>query len=601
MTESDTSRRTIAAAVDTALGRRWVRRCDAQQEAFALAITQQYGLSDILAHVLAARDVALDAVEGFLEPRLRDLMPDPFVLQDMEKAVARLALAIARKEKVAIFGDYDVDGACSAALLAAFLDRCGIDHVIHIPDRQTEGYGPNSDAIRNLHSNGAQLLVTVDCGTSGHEPLADAKRIGLDVVVLDHHQAPEELPDVVALVNPNRQDDLSGLGHLCAGGVVFLTLVALNRALRQKGFWQNGNEPDLMADLDLVALSTVADVVPLKGLNRAFVRQGLAVMRRRTRPGLVALADVAGLKDSPEAWHLGFLIGPRINAGGRIGDSGLGARLLLATEPDKAARLAAELDQLNRERQQVEQVAVEEALAECEYFIAQNPDTIFLQAHAPQWHAGVVGLVAARLKERFRLPSFALTDAGEGLVTGSGRSVAGYDIGTAVRAAVEAGIATKGGGHAMAAGVTLPLANLEAFRAFLSQYFSEHGQADGSEDDIAIDAFLTATGATPELLKSVHQAGPFGSAQPEPVFAFAKHRLVEVREVGSSGHMRIKLRAGDGTTIGGISFRAAGQPLGIALQKAMGETIHAVGTLSLDRWGGSEKLELRLIDIAKPD
>lgn len=600
MIESDAlkNNRPLAGGALSALGQLWVERCDTQQTALAMAMAQRYGVADILARVLAGRDVALDAVESFLEPRLRDLMPDPFVLRDMELATDRLAQAVERKEKIAIFGDYDVDGACSAALLADFLRQCGVPHIIHIPDRLTEGYGPNGEAIRGLKEQGADVLVTVDCGTSGHEPLAEAARLGLDVVVLDHHQAPVELPQVLALVNPNRQDDLSGLGYLCGAGVVFLTLVALHRTLRLRGHW-NGEPPNLMAGLDLVALATVADVVPLKGLNRALVRQGLAVMRNRHRPGLAALADAAGLKDSPEAWHMGFLIGPRINAGGRIGDSGLGARLLLTEDVENAGRLAGELDFLNRERQQIEQVAVEEALAEAEYFLGNNPDAAHILSYSPQWHAGIVGLVAARLKERFRMPAFAFTLSGADSVTGSGRSVPGFDIGAAVRAGVEAGVATKGGGHAMAAGATVPLASLEAFRAFMTTYVSEHRSTGASGNYLAIDAMLTAGGATPEIMKLLNKAGPFGSGQPEPVFAFANHRLVEAREVGSGGHVRIKLRAGDGATIGGIAFRAANQPLGIALQQAIGSQIHAAGTLSLDRWGGAEKVDLRLADIIR--
>lgn len=585
----------------SALGHRWVERCSSRQASIAMAVAQKYGLAEILARVLAGRDVGLDEVESFLEPRLRDLMPDPFVLRDMEKAVERLAASVEKREKVAIFGDYDVDGACSAALLADFFRQCGVPYIVHIPDRLTEGYGPNIEAIRRLKEQGAEMLVTVDCGTSGHEPIAEAKRLGLDTVVLDHHQAEEKLPQALALVNPNRQDDLSGLGYLCAAGVVFLFLVALHRALRQRRFWGGGDPPDLMAGLDLVALATVADVVPLKGLNRAFVRQGLAVISKRRRPGLAALADAAGLRDRPEAWHLGYLIGPRINAGGRVGDSGLGVRLLLAEEAESAGRLAGKLDLLNRERQQIEQTAVEEAKAETELFLERNPQAIFVQSYSPQWHAGVIGLVAARLKERFRLPSFAFTQTGDDIVTGSGRSVAGFDIGTAVRTAVEAGVAMKGGGHAMAAGVTVALSRLDEFRDFLIRYFSEHGKKDGLENVLAIDASLTAGGATPELMKLINRAGPFGSGQPEPVFAFANHRLVEAREVGSAGHIRIKLRAGDGSIVGGIAFRAAGQPLGIALQQSVGEVIHAAGTLALDRWGGTEKADLRLLDIAKPE
>ncbi len=335
---------------------------------------------------------------------------------------------------------------------------------LHIPDRITEGYGPNVAAVRMLAQEGATLLVTVDCGTAGHEPLAEAGRLGMDVVVLDHHGAPEVLPPVRALVNPNRLDDISGLGHLCAAGVVFLTLVALNRRLRRDGL----AIPDLMAGLDLVALATIADVVPLHGLNRAFVRQGLAVMRGRGRRGLSALLDAAGLGEAPQAWHLGFLLGPRINAGGRIGDSTLGARLLLCEDPIEAAGIAARLDALNRERQAIEAAAVAEAEAEMGMRLERDPDQPVLVAGSPDWHPGIVGLIAARLKERFGRPAFAFALRQDGTATGSGRSIPGADLGRAVRACVEAGLAAKGGGHAMAAGVTLAALDLDRFREALS-------------------------------------------------------------------------------------------------------------------------------------
>nr|WP_201752107.1 single-stranded-DNA-specific exonuclease RecJ [Microvirga arsenatis] len=586
---------------NSALGRTWVERCDAAQSAIALAIAQTHGLPDVLSRVLAGRGVGIHDTEGFLNPRLRDLMPDPHVLTDMEAAASRLADAVMRVEKVAIFGDYDVDGACSAALLAEYLRACGVSYAIHIPDRITEGYGPNVDAIRALKQQGADVLVTVDCGTASIEPLAEAKRLGLDPVVLDHHQAPERLPEALAIVNPNRQDDLSGLGHLCAAGVVFLFLVALNRALRSRNFFQGRPEPDLMGSLDLVALATVADVVPLLGLNRAFVRQGLAIMRSRRRIGLAALLDAAGLAGAPECWHLGYLVGPRINAGGRIGDAALGSKLLLTEDPVQAGRLAAELDRLNRERQAIEVVAVAEAEAQAMLALDRNPDLPVLVTASPGWHPGVVGLVSARTKERFRRPAFAFTLNPDGTATGSGRSVPGVDLGYAVRAAVEAGIAIKGGGHTMAAGVTILAADLERFLAFITEKLSEPVSATRLRDNFPIDATLTAAGAQPALVAALERAGPFGQGQPEPVFVFPQHRVIEAREVGSGGHVRVKLRGGDGSFIGGVAFRAAGQPLGQALSQAIGNPLHVAGTLSIDRWGGGEKVELRIQDAARPE
>lgn len=585
----------------SALGRSWRDRLDAAGLGRAEALGQIEGLPDIVARVLAARGVEAAAAAGYLAPKLRDLLPDPSTLVDMDAAAARLARAAATGEAVAIFGDYDVDGACSAALLAGFLREAGARPRIHIPDRLIEGYGPNSEAIRMLAGEGATLLVTVDCGTTSHEPLAEARRLGLDVVVLDHHQAPEQLPQVEALVNPNRQDDLSGLGHLCAAGVVFVALVATTRELRRQGFWASRQgEPDLLAALDLVALATVADVVPLTGLNRAFVRQGITMLRGRTRPGLAALLDVAGLDGPVQPWHLGFLLGPRINAGGRIGDAGLGARLLLTGDEIEARSIAAELNRLNQERQEIERLAVEEAVAQAELALATTEDLPVLLAASPDWHPGIVGLVAARLKERFRRPAFALAVNGEGGATGSGRSVAGVDLGRAVRQAVEAGLALKGGGHAMAAGVTLAPQQATAFHDFLAKRLAPDVAAARESEALLIDAAMSAGGANPRLLAEIEKAGPYGSGCPEPVFVFPSHRLVDAVEIGSGGHVRIRLRSGDGATIGGIAFRVAQEPLGRALLAARGESVHLAGSLTLNRWGGQETVELRVLDLARP-
>jgi single-stranded-DNA-specific exonuclease len=581
----------------SALGRLWHERCDGDTGMIATAIAQTYGLPDLLARVLAGRGVDVRGAPAFLAPRLRDLMPDPNSLVAMPEAAARLADAVQRGERVAIFGDYDVDGACSAALLADYLEACGVPVQVHIPDRITEGYGPNVEAMRSLVAEGARLIVTVDCGTAGHEPLAEAARLGAEVVVLDHHGAPEELPQAVAIVNPNRQDDLSGLGHLCAAGVVFMTLVALARELRRRGVFGARPEPDLLAGLDLVALATVADVVPLKGLNRAFVRQGLVVMRQRSRPGLAALADVAGLQTTPECWHLGYLIGPRINAGGRIGDAALGARLLRERDPIVAGSIAAILDRLNRERQVIEAAAVEEAEAMAHFVLDHEPDAAVVVTASPDWHPGIVGLVASRLKERFGRPAFAFALRPDGTATGSGRSVPGADLGRAVRNAVESGLAIKGGGHAMAAGATIKADALPRFRAGLEDALRAGQAGAGLPDFLAIDGTLTASGAVVDIVRALEGAGPFGQGHPEPVFAFGHHRLTDVREVGA-GHLRITLKGGDGALLRGVAFRAAGQPLGRALADVVGLPIHAAGTLAIDRWGGGEKVELRVLDAA---
>src|SRR6185295_9670115 len=411
---------------NSATGRVWRDRCGPRESQTALAIHQRHGLPEILARIIASRGIALDEVENFLDPSIRRMMPDPSILTDMDKAAERLADAAEKREKIAIFGDYDVDGATSTALLVRVLRATGIDPLFHIPDRLFEGYGPNIDAVRKLAERGATLLVTVDCGTTSHEALAEAHKLGFDVIVIDHHQAPDDLPFAYALVNPHRADDLSGLGQLAAVGLVFMAAAALNRELRRRGFW-GGSLPelDLLSLLDLVALGTVADVVPLKGLNRAFVKKGLIALRNRDSVGLRALMDVARLDGPPTPFHLGFLLGPRINAGGRIGDATLGARLLVTNDSAEAAKIAAELDRLNRERQTIEAAMLEEAAAQAEAEIAAGrADTVLLTA-SPRWHAGVVGLIAARLRERYQRPAIAIAFTTNREGQGSGRSVPG--------------------------------------------------------------------------------------------------------------------------------------------------------------------------------
>ena len=593
--------RTVFDVSRSVTDRAWVDRIDDSSRAVALAMVQQHGLPDVVARILAGRDVPIDALPGFLDPRLRDLMPDPFVMTAMEPAALKIVGAIERDEIIAIFGDYDVDGATSAALLAGFLDKAGARRLIHIPDRLTEGYGPNVEAVATLVAAGAQLLVTVDCGTTGHEPIREAARLGVPTVVLDHHQAPEQLPEAYAIVNPNRLDDLSGLGHLCAAGVVFMTLVAVNRILRARGFWEKrGGEPDLMAMLDLVALGTVADVVPLVGLNRAFVRQGIAVMRRRDRLGLRALADSARLDGPIAPYHLGFLFGPRINAGGRIGDAALGARLLLTGDENEAAKIATELERLNRERQEIEVRMVEEAEAEALLSVGldENAAGIIVVASS-NWHPGIVGLVASRLKDRFQRPVFALALDQNGFATGSGRSVQGIDLGRAVREAVEQKVLIKGGGHAMAAGLTIIADKIPELRAFFETRLGADASRLRAEQSLVIDAAIMAGGATLSLLTEIDRAGPYGSGHPEPLFAFGAHRVVDAMEVGTN-HVRAKLKAGDGKTLDAIAFRAANQPIGIALMKNRGGVLHLAGSLAINRYRGGETVQLRIMDVATP-
>jgi single-stranded-DNA-specific exonuclease len=586
----------------SACGRAWCDRLDERGAARALAIAQRYAdMPELLARILAGRAVELDEVTSFLDPTVRALMPDPHTLADMGVAALRLTEAIIRRETVAIFGDYDVDGATSAAVLGRYLRHCGLHALIHIPDRLFEGYGPNAEAVRALAGRGASLLVAVDCGTTSHEPLLEARNLGLDVIVIDHHQADERLPAAVAVVNPNRLDDLSRLGHLAAVGLVFMTVVAVNRELRVRGFWtQERPEPDLLGLLDLVALGTIADVVPLTGLNRAFVAKGLLAMRRRDNPGLTALMDVARLGGPPEPWHLGFLLGPRINAGGRIGRAALGVELLMHEDPSECARIAGQLDQLNRERQGIEVATVAQAEAEAMVALGAEEKGAVVVTAAESWHPGVVGLVAARLRERFGRPAFAIALEPGGLGTGSGRSIAGVDLGRAVRQAVSTGLLIKGGGHAMAVGVTLRRDRLNAFRAYLEEALASAVEVARREDALLIDGAVSAAAATNEIVATIARAGPFGAGNPEPIIAFPAHTVVYADAVGQS-HMRVRLRAGDGSILNAIAFRAAGQKLGRALEQARGQCVHAVGTLCLDRWNGLERVQLRLIDVASAD
>jgi single-stranded-DNA-specific exonuclease len=585
----------------SATGRLWRDRLDPRGAAKALAISQRYQLPEMLARVLAGRGVEIDTVEDFLDPTIRKLLPDPYSVTQMEAAAKRIADAAIRGEQVAIFGDYDVDGATSSALLAWHLRHCGLDPLIHIPDRIFEGYGPNVEAVKSLAAKGATLLVTVDCGTTSFEPFVEAKRLGMGIVVIDHHQTGDELPDVDALVNPNRSDDLSGLGHLAAVGLVLVTLVAVNRELRARGFWSDVRpEPDLLNQLHHVALGTVADVAPLVGLNRAFVAKGLIALRRRDHIGHTALMDVARLNGPPEAWHLGFMLGPRINAGGRIGRADLGVRLLLEGDVSEAARIAAELDRLNQERRLIEQAAEAQAEAEALASLGLEDKGAVIVTASEGWHPGVVGLVASRLKEKFSRPAFAIALEPGGIGTGSGRSISGVDLGKAVRQAVHDGLLQKGGGHAMAAGITLRKERLGEFRAYIEAALAADVAKARHVNEILIDGAVSARAVTPEFVATLNRAAPYGSGNPEPIIALPSHQLVYADEVGQA-HLRLRFKSGDGSIVNGIAFRSVGQKLGNALLENRGQPLHVAGSLAVDRWQGSERVQLRVTDVAVPD
>jgi len=579
-------------------GRAWLDRLDADGSRAAQAMNQQSDISEILARVAAGRGVPVEQLESFLNPTLRALMPDPSTLTGMDTLAERLASAVEAGEDVAIFADYDVDGACSAALLARYFKAFGLDPVVYIPDRIFEGYGPNIPAIDRLLDDGATLLVTLDCGTTSTAAIAHARARGVDVLVVDHHLADHALPPATAVVNPNRPDDVSGLGYLCAAGVTFMVLVAVNRVLRARGA---AILPDLMAMIDLAALATICDVVPLRGLNRAFVVRGLEIMRPPRNPGIAALALAARISGPITPYHLAFLIGPRINAGGRIGDAALGARLLSLDDESEAMAIAAQLDELNGERQRIELEAVEEAVRVAEAEIGGGEGPAVLVLASASWHAGIVGLVAGRLRERFERPAFAIALGPDGGGTGSGRSLPGVDLGRTVIAAVEADLIARGGGHAMAAGVTLRQGDLGPFRAYLAEQLTEGVRSARAKSALMIDAALTARAATPELVADIEQAGPFGAGNPTPIFAFPAHRARFPDIVGAGGHIRFSLSAEDGARRKAIAFRAAGTPVGDAIMAAAGDApLHIAGSLTLDHWQGRPEVQLRVVDVSRP-
>jgi single-stranded-DNA-specific exonuclease len=583
-------------------GKRWQERLAPHDAHLATALSQRHNLPEMLGRILAARGATIDTVQHMLSPTIKALLPDPHTLQDMEAGAERLAHAIIKGESTAVFGDYDVDGGSSSALLARMFRAHGLTARIYIPDRVTEGYGPNDAAIEGLIADGARLIITVDCGTTSHQSVARARELGADVIIVDHHQSDEILPPANAVINPNRLDDLSGQGHLCAAGVTFLLLVATVRRLRGQGFYDTSRPaPDLLAWLDIVGLATVCDVVPLHGVNRAFVVQGLKVMHQRRNAGLRALADAAGLNTAPTPYHLGFVLGPRINAGGRIGDAALGARLLSCDDDIEARQIAQTLDRLNRERQEIEAQTVKEALEHAARALEADPNLPILIAGSPGWHKGLVGLVASRLTERFARPSliFAWDEAaGEG--TGSARSVAGADVGKAVRAAAAAGVIKKGGGHAMAAGVTVEMARLDELTAFLSRELRPSVDSAAASLVLEIDGALIPSAATKDFANFVEQAGPYGMGNPAPRFVFPAHRVTAVKAVGEGGHLRCALRAGDGSSISAIAFRALGSPLGDAMQAVGGGPLHAAGRIKRNTWGGHDRVEFEIEDLADP-
>lgn len=573
--------------VETSLtGRRWLG-LGIDLERAAEHMVQQTGLPAPLCQVLARRGVPAHEATGFLTPQLKELLPDPRSMKDMEVAASRFLQAVEKRERIAIFADYDVDGGSSAALLMVWLRAMGLQATLYIPDRIDEGYGPNDAAMSGL-ARDHDLIICVDCGTLSHGPIAAAK--GADVVVLDHHLGGETLPDCVAVVNPNRQDEDGDLGYFCAAGVVFLMLVETRRQAREKGL---GTGPDLLSLLDLVALATVADVAPLIGANRALVRQGLKVMGARQRPGLVALADVSRMDAAPSTYHLGFLLGPRVNAGGRIGKADLGARLLATENPHEAAALAERLDQLNTERRDIENAVRAAAMEQAE---ARGYDAPLVWAAGEGWHPGVVGIVASRLKEAAGRPAVVIgLQDGEG--KGSGRSVSGIDLGAAIQRCAAEGLLIKGGGHKMAAGLTVAEDKLEAAMERLSDLLAKQGAADLGPADLKLDGMLMPGAATVDLIEQIEQAGPFGAGAAAPRYAFPDLAVRFAKRIGET-HLKLSLTDGMGGNLDAICFGAFDTDLGPRLLEHGGARFHFAGRLEINTWGGRQSAQLRLEDAA---
>ena len=569
----------------SATGRRWIGP-SGEDDRLSQAMEQITRLPAAVCRILTRRGVAPEEAEAFLAPALRDLLPDPLTLRDMHRAAERFLRAVDRNERIAVFADYDVDGGASAALLLSWLRQMGRDATLYIPDRIDEGYGPNVPAMQAL-ARDHDLIICVDCGTLSHEPIAAAR--GADVVVLDHHLGGETLPPALAVVNPNRQDETGDLAHLCAAGVVFLMLVEAGRQLRIAG--RKG--PDLLGFLDLVALATVADVAPLTGVNRALVRQGLTVMARRQRPGLVALGDVARMDTAPTPYHLGFLLGPRVNAGGRIGKADLGARLLSTDDPAEAAALAERLDQLNTERREVEAAVRDAALAQAE---TRGLDGPLVWAAGEGWHPGVVGIVASRLKEATNRPAIVIgLDGDEG--KGSGRSVSGVDLGASIQRLAAEGLLLRGGGHKMAAGLTVARDKLEPAMARLAELLQKQGAGTAGPADLRLDGVMMPGAATVELISQIEAAGPFGAGAPAPRFAFPDVQIAFAKRVGDS-HLKISFGDGLGTRIDAIAFGAFDTGLGPMLEQHGGARFHLAGRLEINTWGGRQRPQLRLEDAA---
>lgn len=568
-------------------------------ERLAIAMAQAYGLPVIVTRLLSARGIGMEGVAGFMNPTLRDQMPDPYVLRDMDRAAARIADAIEKGESVAVFGDYDVDGATSSALLKRFFNALGLPLAVYIPDRIKEGYGPNPAALQTLRDQGADLLVTVDCGITAYDAIAAGTAAGLDIVILDHHRAEPALPDAHAVVNPNRIDDDSGLGHMAAVGVTFLAIVAVNRLLRQRGFYNDKKpEPRILQWLDIVALGTVCDVVPLTGINRAFVAQGLKVMAMRQNAGLVALGDVAGVAQEPGAFHAGFVFGPRVNAGGRVGEAALGWRLLSTDDPLEAGVLARKLHEYNSERKAIEDAVLAEALEMVAARGANNSDNVIMVA-GEGWHPGVIGIVAARLKEKYNRPACVVAFDDHGIGKASGRSAGSIDLGAAIIAAKQNEILIAGGGHKMAAGFTVARARFDELTDFVNAHVA--AQLDGApvQPELRVDHVLSVSSLTIDMAKKIASLGPYGAGHAEPRFVLSAVKIIKPTVVGEKHVSCFIQDTAGGGSVKAIAFRAMDSALGEVLLKSGGAPLHLAGHVTVNSWQGRESVNFQIVDAAR--
>ena len=556
--------------------------------------TENFSLTEIVAKLLSIRKKNIDDIALFLDPKIKNLLPNPLHLKDMKSAIERTYKSIIKSELIGIFGDYDVDGASSTALLARYFLSINQKIQTYIPDRQTEGYGPNNLGFNNLISNGAKIIFTVDCGTLSFGPINFAQKLNVDVIVLDHHQSDVKLPEACAIVNPNRYDDTSELNYLCAAGVCFVFLVALNKKLRDENWFKNNNlnEPNILNSLDLVSLGTVCDVVPLIGLNRAIVKQGLKIIKKRSNLGLKTLYDLCNIESQPTTFDLGFRLGPRINAGGRVGKASHGAELLISNDPKKTYQIALDLDKSNKERQAIELMLSEQINLEVKNY--HNHPVLVMSGN--NWHEGIIGIVASRIKEKYNKPTI-LISLKQNIGKGSARSVVGFDIGSQIIKAVQCGILQKGGGHKMAGGFILKKENIPTFRDFLIKNFEKSNINSSASTNLYLDSIIAPSALNEVFFDEINCLAPFGSGNSEPKFVIENIKVISANIVGNN-HIKLVLSGKDGTVFKSLAWNAINTPLEPFLNNKNRKRINIAGKIHLNQWRGERKVEFMIEDIA---